>query len=116
MLPLSRRGFSRGWGGALPSRRKELRHRHTRHLHGRIERARKRYAELPMLYEVTVDGRPHRLELEKVEGTWQCRLDGQDVKVDAVLTRPDVLSVLLDGRSFEIKREQTTTDLHLWVG
>ena len=38
------------------------------------------------------------------------------MNVDAVVTRPDVLSVLMDGRSYEIKREQTATDLHLWVG
>jgi biotin carboxyl carrier protein len=36
--------------------------------------------------------------------------------VDAVLARPDVLSLLINGRAYEIKREQTATDLHLWVG
>jgi biotin carboxyl carrier protein len=36
--------------------------------------------------------------------------------VDAVLARPDVLSLLIDGRAYEIKREQTATDLHMWVG
>jgi biotin carboxyl carrier protein len=35
---------------------------------------------------------------------------------DAVMARPDVLSLLVDGRAYEIKREQTATDLHLWVG
>jgi biotin carboxyl carrier protein len=69
-----------------------------------------------MVYEVIVDGKPHRLELERAEGAWQCRLDGQEIKVDAVVTRHDVLSLLLDGRSYEVKREQTATDLHLWVG
>jgi biotin carboxyl carrier protein len=69
-----------------------------------------------MIYEVTVDGTPHRLELERDERVWKCRLDGREILVDAVLARPDVLSLLIDGRSYEIKREQTTTDLHLWVG
>lgn len=69
-----------------------------------------------MVYEVTVDGMPHRLELERDEKVWKCRLDGREVVVDAVLARPDVLSLLIDGRSYEIKREQTATDLHLWVG
>ena len=36
--------------------------------------------------------------------------------VDAVLARPDVLSLLLDGRSYEIRREQTAAGLHVWVG
>src|SRR5712675_1375265 len=70
-----------------------------------------------MVYEVTVDGTQHRLELERGEGgVWKCRLDGREIMVDAVLARPDVLSLLIEGRSYEIKREQTTTDLHLWVG
>ena len=69
-----------------------------------------------MVYEVIVDGKPHRLELEGTEGGWQCRLDGQEIKVDAVVTHHDVLSLLVDGHSYEVKREQTATDLHMWVG
>jgi biotin carboxyl carrier protein len=69
-----------------------------------------------MIYEVRVDGKPHRLELEGAEAAWTCRLDGEEIRVDAVVTRPDVLSLLIDGRSYEIKREQTATDLHMWVG
>ena len=69
-----------------------------------------------MIYEVRVDGKPHRLELERAEGAWKCRLDGREISVDAVLARPDVLSMLVDGHSYEIKREQTATDLQLWVG
>ncbi len=69
-----------------------------------------------MIYEVTVDGKPHRLEIEKAEDSWMCRLDGQEIKVDAVVTRRDVLSLLVDGRSYEVKREQTSADLHMWVG
>lgn len=69
-----------------------------------------------MVYEVTVDGKPHRLELERAESVWKCRLDGREFVVDAVIARPDVLSLLIEGRSYEIKREQTANDLHLWVG
>jgi biotin carboxyl carrier protein len=69
-----------------------------------------------MVYEIMVDGNPHRLELEKAGGGWECRLDGREVKIDAVISRRDVLSLLVDGHSYEIKREQTATDLHMWVG
>jgi len=69
-----------------------------------------------MVYEVIVDGKPYRLELEKAGPGWKCGLDGHDVNVDAVLTRRDVISLLVDGRAYEIKREQTPTDLHMWVG
>ncbi len=69
-----------------------------------------------MVYEVMVNGKRHRLELEKDEGGWSCRLDGEPVSVDALIPRRDVLSLLIDGRSWEIKREQTAADLHVWVG
>jgi biotin carboxyl carrier protein len=78
-----------------------------------------------MIYEIVVVGeagdKAHRLELEKTTaGGWVCRLDGQAMQVDALLPRPDVLSLLVDGHSYEIKRElkreQTATDLYMWVG
>ena len=69
-----------------------------------------------MVYDVIVGGKPHRLELERTEDVWQCRLDGKDIHVDAMLARRDVLSLIIDGHAYEVKREQTATDLHLWVG
>jgi biotin carboxyl carrier protein len=72
-----------------------------------------------MTYEVIVgDGarnKPHRLELKKTDAGWECRLDGRAIQVDAIMPRRDVLSLIIDGRSYEIKREQTATDLYLWV-
>ncbi len=69
-----------------------------------------------MIYEVTVDRNQYRLELERNEKGWLCHLNGREVQIDAVLTRPDVLSVLIEGKAHEIKRERTAVDLHLWVG
>jgi biotin carboxyl carrier protein len=69
-----------------------------------------------MVYEVIVGGKAHRLELERTASGWQCRFDGKSVHIDAIIPRRDVLSLLIDGRAYEIKREQTATDLHMWVG
>ena len=69
-----------------------------------------------MVYEVSIDGKNHRLELDRTDEGWECKLDGRLVAVDAVLARRDVLSVLINGKAFEIKRERTATDMHLWVG
>jgi biotin carboxyl carrier protein len=69
-----------------------------------------------MTYEVLIDGKSYRLELSRVDGRWQCSLDGKDVPIDAIMPRRDVLSILVDGKAYEIKRERTATDLHLWVG
>ena len=69
-----------------------------------------------MRYDITIDGRSYRLELDRPEGRWRCRLDGRDIEMDAVLARLDVLSILIEGKAYEIKRERTPTDTHLWVG
>ena len=69
-----------------------------------------------MVYEVIVGGKPHRLELEKAAAGWECLLDEQPVHIDEVIPRRDVLSLLVDGHAYEIKREQTAADLHMWVG
>jgi len=69
-----------------------------------------------MVYEVTIDGKNYRLDLGRADGRWQCRIDGREVQMDAVLARTDVLSVLIEGKAYEVKRERTATDMHLWVG
>ena len=69
-----------------------------------------------MLCDVTIDGRSFRVELGRADGGWQCRLDGREVQMDAVLSQPDVLSLLIDGQSYEIKRERTGSGGDLWVG
>jgi biotin carboxyl carrier protein len=69
-----------------------------------------------MIYDVSIDGKGYRLELSQADGKWLCRLDGHEVQIDAVLTRRDVISLIIDGRSYEIKREMTALDMHLWVG
>jgi biotin carboxyl carrier protein len=69
-----------------------------------------------MVYDIVVEDKSYRLELERVESGWKCRIDGKEVRVDAVMPRRDVLSLLVEGQAFEVKREQTQTDLHMWVG
>jgi biotin carboxyl carrier protein len=69
-----------------------------------------------MLYDVTIDGRNYRLELARTETGWRCLLDDRELQVDAVPTRPDVLSVLIGGTAYEIKRERIAAETHLCVG
>jgi biotin carboxyl carrier protein len=69
-----------------------------------------------MIFDVTIDGKDYRLELERAEAGWRCQLDGRDIQMDAVLARRDVLSVLIGGRAYEIMRERAAADLYLWVG
>lgn len=69
-----------------------------------------------MTYDVTIDGKNFRLKLEQTEGRWLCRLDGREIEVDAVLARPDVLSLRIGNKAYEVKCERVASDLHLWVG
>jgi biotin carboxyl carrier protein len=69
-----------------------------------------------MLYEVTIDGKSYRLELNHDDGRWFCRLDGRDLEVDAILVRPDVLLLRLGNAAYEVKSERLANDLNLWVG
>ncbi len=69
-----------------------------------------------MLYEITIDGKNHRLDLNRADRRWSCRLDGRELEVDAILVRPDVLSLRIGNMAYEIKSERVGDDLHLWVG
>jgi biotin carboxyl carrier protein len=69
-----------------------------------------------MTYDVTVDGKNYRLELGRSESRWSCRLDGRDIEVDAVLARPDVLSLRIGNKAYEVKCERVAGEQHLWVG
>jgi len=69
-----------------------------------------------MTYDITIDGKKFRLDLQQADGRWSCRLDGREVEVDAVLARPDVLSLRIGNQAFEVKYERVAGDMHLWVG
>jgi biotin carboxyl carrier protein len=70
-----------------------------------------------MTYDVIVDGKTHRLELTRGEKTWLCKVDDQEIEVDAALTARDVMSVLVSGKAYEVKRERSPQgELHLVIG
>lgn len=69
-----------------------------------------------MTYEISIDGENHRLDLDRAENNWTCRVDGREVAVDAVLARPDVLSLRIGNKAYEVKCERVGGEMHLWVG
>ena len=70
-----------------------------------------------MTYDVVVDGKTHPLELTHGDKTWHCKIDGQEIDVDAALTARDVLSILVGGKAYEIKRERSLQgELHMVIG
>src|SRR5437667_11285120 len=64
-----------------------------------------------MRYQVNISGKTHRLDLEKASAPqqpdrWVCRLGEREIVVDAVKTGAGTLSLVIDGKSFEIRREK----------
>ena len=69
-----------------------------------------------MTYDIAIDGKNYRLDLKQADGRWECRVDGRPVEADAVLARPDVLSIRVGNKAYEVKCERVGSELHLWVG
>src|SRR5262249_20946434 len=69
-----------------------------------------------MTYDIAIDGKNYRLDLNQAEGRWSCRVDGREVEVDAVLARPNVLSLRIGNKAYEVKCERVGSDVHIWVG
>lgn len=70
-----------------------------------------------MIYEVLIDGTAHKVEIEKHESKWRCRVDGHEYEIDASLTARDVLSVLVGGKAYEAKREYSLAgETHVIIG
>lgn len=64
-----------------------------------------------MTYEITItdgSGRAtnHRVELRRSpQGELECRIDGKTFTCDSAHPEPDVLSLLVGGRSYEVRRD-----------
>lgn len=56
-----------------------------------------------MKFEVRIGGKTRVVELTQEDTCWQVGLDGKATEADALAIAPDLLSVLLDGRSYEIR-------------
>jgi biotin carboxyl carrier protein len=69
-----------------------------------------------MRYQVNAGTGTYRLELERIEEKWICRLDGREIPVDVVQTGPGTLSLLVAGRSFEVRRESSSEVARIFVG
>jgi len=73
-----------------------------------------------MRYDISVEGKVYRVDLKKGlapdrQDYWICQLDGREIKVDAVQLGSNTLSLVLDGKSFEIRRESTGEAQRLFV-
>jgi biotin carboxyl carrier protein len=69
-----------------------------------------------MLYDITIDGKNYRLELNRADGRWGCRLNGREVEIDAVVVLPNALSLRIGNLAYEVKSECVAGELQISVG
>lgn len=70
-----------------------------------------------MKYEVVINGTSHKVEINRNSVGWLCAVDGEKMEVDSAFTARDILSVLLGGKAYEIKRERSLNgETHMIVG
>lgn len=58
-----------------------------------------------MIYDVTIDGKNHRVELKRGEQGYACRVEGREVALESVSAEREVLWLLIGGCSYEVRRE-----------
>jgi biotin carboxyl carrier protein len=69
-----------------------------------------------MTYEVTIGEKIYMVDVVRAEPGWQCRLDGKDFPLDVSAVGPTVLSLLVNGRSYEVKKEKNGAETQIAVG
>ena len=69
-----------------------------------------------MIYEITVGERTYPVEVRREGEWWLCRVDGREWKVSALLPRPDVLSMVIEGAHYDVRRERTALGTNVWIG
>src|SRR6266849_6827548 len=68
-----------------------------------------------MLYDICLSGRIYPPELHKKEENWECRLDGRELSIQVVPIGMGTLSMLVDGKSFEVKHAATGEGLAVFI-
>ena len=69
-----------------------------------------------MIYEVTIAEKVYRVELVRTDQQWKCKLDGRELPLDVVSAQDGMLSLLLQGKSYEVKQETVAAETNVVVG
>ena len=68
-----------------------------------------------MRYDIRLGGKTYRLELQKRDDGWECRLDGGEISVRAEQVSPDTLSLFIGGKSVEVRHEASGSDAAIFI-
>jgi biotin carboxyl carrier protein len=69
-----------------------------------------------MIYEVTIAEKTYRIELQRAGTGWQCKVDGRELPLDVTSAQSGVFSLLLNGKSYEVKQETAGAETNIVVG
>ena len=69
-----------------------------------------------MTYEVIIDDQSYRVELARSGSSWRCNLNGRELPVDVIFSQTGVLSLLVNGKSYEVKQEAAGAESNIVVG
>lgn len=69
-----------------------------------------------MIYEVTIAEKIFKVELARTPAGWRCTLDGRELPLDAISVQPGVLSILVAGKSYEVKQQNIAAESQIVVG
>lgn len=69
-----------------------------------------------MIYEVAIDGKTYRVELARAGASWHCKVDGREFPLDVAVAGNQVLSLLINGKSYEVQQESSSGESHIVVG
>lgn len=69
-----------------------------------------------MIYEVTIAEKTYRVELVQTGEQWSCKLDGREFPLDIVSTQQGVFSLLINGKSYDVKQETVGAETNIVVG
>jgi biotin carboxyl carrier protein len=69
-----------------------------------------------MIYEITIGEKTYRVELFRAGPGWRCKLEGKELPIDVIFPQPGLLSILLDGKSYEVRQESSAGESIIVVG
>jgi biotin carboxyl carrier protein len=69
-----------------------------------------------VIYEVTIQGKTRRVELLRTGSGWELKLDGKVFPADVGFPQPGVLSILVDGESYEVKQQAAGGETSIVIG
>jgi biotin carboxyl carrier protein len=57
-----------------------------------------------MRFSASISGKQRQLEIIRRPGGFECRIDGKSVEIDMTRVSSDILSILYEGKSYEVRR------------